>query len=107
MKTSSAGKPLSGGASPGGKPLLILVEDDLDDSALFLRALQKAGVTCPVICVEEGLKALDALTRLGPEVTGVCLVSVSQLPDISGLELLRSVRQMVLPVPVKFAFLTG
>ena len=92
---------------PDSRHILILVEDDEDDLLLFRRALQTAGVTCPVLWAGEGTKAIEMLSRLGPEVASVCLVSDSQLSDMSGFELLKGVRGMALPVSVKFAFLTG
>jgi CheY-like chemotaxis protein len=92
---------------PDSRRLLILVEDDEDDLMLFQRALQKAGVTCSVLCADEGTKAIEMLSRLGPEVASVCLVSDSQLSDMSGFDLLKRVRGMAPSISVKFAFLTG
>ena len=60
-----------------------------------------------VLCAEEGTQALELLSHLGPKVASVCLVSDSKLRDMSGLDLLKRVRGMALPIPVKFAFLTG
>ena len=107
MKDTARSIPVPSGEALGGQPLLLLVEDDLDDRALFQRALHKAGVACPIVCVEEAVTAIETLAQLGPDITSVCLVSDSKLADMSGLELLKRVRKMALPVPVKFAFLTG
>lgn len=87
--------------------LLILVEDDPDDLMLFQRALQKAGVTNLVRSARDGAEAMEMLLHPGSEVASICLVSDSKLPDMSGFDLLETVRAAILPIPVKFAFLTG
>jgi len=87
--------------------LLILVDDDPDDLILFQRALRIAGVRDSVRSTDRGATALDLLLQLAPDMVGVCVVSDSKLLDMEGLELLEQVKRMVLPVPVKFVFLTG
>jgi CheY-like chemotaxis protein len=89
------------------RSLLLLVEDDLDDVLLFQRALAKARVANVIRCAQNGTKALEILSDLGPGITSVCLVSDSRLPDMTGMQLLAIVRRTAWKACVKFAFLTG
>ena len=79
------------------KPIL-LVEDNPDDEALTLRALQKNNIKNEVIIAHDGAEALDYLfgtgmyegrdTRLVPQVILLDL----KLPKIDGFEVLRRMR---------------
>jgi CheY-like chemotaxis protein len=78
--------------------LILLVEDNADDEALTLRALNKSHVANEVIVVRDGVEALDFLFCRGafanrdpqdlPEVTLLDL----KLPKVDGLEVLRQIR---------------
>jgi CheY-like chemotaxis protein len=72
---------------------ILLVEDDPDHVELALRALEKHGVANQVFVAHDGAEALDYL--LGghlatlPEVVLLDL----NLPKVSGLDVLRQIRQ--------------
>lgn len=77
---------------------ILLVEDNADDEALTLRALNKNGVANKVEVVRDGAEALDFLFCRGayagrdpldlPQVTLLDL----KLPKVDGLEVLRQIR---------------
>ncbi len=79
------------------KPIL-LVEDNPDDEALTLRALQKNNIRNEVIIVRDGEQALHYLfgegAYAGRDVTQMPQVVLLdlKLPKISGLEVLRRLR---------------
>ena len=73
---------------------ILLIEDNPDDEALTLRALQKNNILNEVIVMRDGQQALDyffgqdATTRSTPAVVLLDL----KLPKIEGLEVLRRIR---------------
>lgn len=77
---------------------ILLVEDNPDDAALTLHALESNRIMNPVVVVRDGVEALDYLfgagihagrdTRLLPAVVLLDL----KLPRIDGLEVLRRLR---------------
>ncbi len=77
---------------------ILLVEDNPDDEALTLRALEKNHVSNEIIVARDGVEALDYLfgtgayagrdTRNTPQ---VILLDIN-LPRIDGLEVLRRLR---------------
>jgi two-component system response regulator len=78
--------------------MILLVEDNADDEALTLRALNKNKVANRIIVVRDGAEALDFLFCKGayadrdphdlPEITLLDL----KLPKVDGLEVLQQVR---------------
>jgi two-component system response regulator len=78
--------------------IILLVEDDPDDEALTLRALEKSNILNEVVVARDGVEALDYLFGEGsysgrdasvmPELTLLDL----KLPKIDGLEVLRRIR---------------
>jgi two-component system response regulator len=80
---------------PTGKmPLILLVEDSRDDELLALRALKKSGLVNEIEVARDGAAALDRL--LGPAsvarpVPALVLLDIN-LPKVSGIEVLRAVR---------------
>ena len=78
--------------------MILLVEDNADDEALTLRALNKNKVANRIIVVRDGAEALDFLFCRGtyadrdphdlPQITLLDL----KLPKVDGLEVLRQVR---------------
>jgi two-component system, response regulator len=77
---------------------ILLVEDNADDEALTLRALQKNNIKNEVVVARDGVEALDYLFGTG-KYAGRDLTSMPQvvlldlkLPKIDGLEVLRRVR---------------
>jgi CheY-like chemotaxis protein len=72
---------------------ILLVEDNPDDEALTIRALEKAGVANRVTVARDGAEALECLAHPGgygelPEVVVLDL----KLPKVEGLEVLRRIR---------------
>lgn len=77
---------------------ILLVEDNPDDEALALRALQKSNVHNRVVVARDGAEALDYLFATGTyagrdtsEMPVVVLLDL-KLPKIDGLEVLRRLR---------------
>jgi CheY-like chemotaxis protein len=69
------------------------VEDNPDDELLLLRQLKKASLDSQVRVIADGGRALDYLTdsRFKPEDLIAVFLDL-QLPTMTGLEILRSVR---------------
>jgi two-component system response regulator len=78
--------------------VILLVEDNPDDEALTLRALNKNNIKNDVVVAHDGVEALDYLfgtgaysgrdTRLIPQLVLLDL----KLPKLDGLEVLRRLR---------------
>jgi CheY-like chemotaxis protein len=78
--------------------IILLIEDNPDDEALTLRALEKNNIKNDVVVVHDGAEALDYLFGTGsyagrdlnvmPQVTLLDL----KLPKVDGLEVLRRLR---------------
>ncbi|MDJ0765795.1 MAG: response regulator [Myxococcota bacterium] len=78
--------------------VILLVEDNPDDELLTLRALKKNNIANKVIVARDGAEALDFLHQKGAyadrdikEMPVVVLLDL-KLPKISGLEVLRAIR---------------
>lgn len=78
---------------------ILLVEDNESDIALTRRAFEKSCVVNPLIVVEDGQEAIDYIWGQGnhagrnpAELPGLTLLDL-KLPKISGLEVLRRIRQ--------------
>jgi two-component system, response regulator len=79
--------------------MILLVEDNPNDEALTLRALKKSKIMNPVVVVRDGAEALDWLFARGEHAARdatilpqVVLLDL-KLPKVSGIEVLRAVRQ--------------
>ena len=77
---------------------ILLVEDNPTDEALLMRALQKSGITNPIVSAKDGLEAIHYLFAEGryefrnPEdLPAIVLVDLN-LPKMDGLEVLRRMR---------------
>lgn len=78
--------------------VILLVEDNPDDEALTLRALQKNHIKNEVVVARDGVEALDYLfgtgtytgrdTRIQPQIVLLDL----KLPRVGGLDVLRQIR---------------
>ncbi|MBI2384456.1 MAG: response regulator [Elusimicrobia bacterium] len=71
---------------------ILLIEDNLDDEALTLRALRKNNIANKIVTARDGALALELL--LGPDAKGPpALVLLDlKLPKVDGLEVLRRIR---------------
>jgi CheY-like chemotaxis protein len=78
--------------------VILLVEDNPDDEALTLRALEKNKITNEVVVAHDGVQALDYVfgtgayagrdTSLSPQIILLDL----KLPKVDGIEVLRRLR---------------
>jgi CheY-like chemotaxis protein len=80
------------------EPFILLVEDNLNDEELTLRALKKNKLANKVIVARDGPEALDFLFARGAyadrnakELPQLTLLDLN-LPKLSGLEVLRAIR---------------
>ncbi len=80
-----------------GKSIL-LVEDNLDDETLTLRAMNKMSITNQVFVARDGAEALDFLFGTGKyaerklnDLPAVILLDL-KLPKVDGIEVLRRTR---------------
>lgn len=77
---------------------IFLVEDNPDDEALLLRALQKNQIGVKVRVARDGVEALDFLFGLSADAEGeaghlpLAVLLDLKLPRLDGLEVLRRVR---------------
>ena len=75
---------------------MLVVEDNADDRDLLLRQLRKTGMADQVKFISDGKEALLYLTEPDSPATDEELIAIFldlNLPSISGLEVLRSLRQ--------------
>jgi two-component system response regulator len=83
---------------PMGNGTILLVEDNADDEALTLRALDKNNIRNPVVVARDGAEALDWMFGMGlyagrDAATLPALVLLDlKLPKVDGLEVLRRLR---------------
>ena len=89
---------------------VLLVEDNPDDAEFTLRALRKANVALRVALVEDGVSALEFVSRTGahadrtPATLPRVVLLDLKLPKVDGLEVLRRIkadpRTRTLPIVV-------
>jgi len=79
---------------------ILLVEDNPDDEALTLRAMNKMSITNQIFVARDGAEALDFLSATGvysdrrkADLPAVILLDL-KLPKVDGLEVLRRLRSM-------------
>jgi CheY-like chemotaxis protein len=79
--------------------VILLVEDNPDDEALAIRALKKNNIANQLVVTRDGADALDYLFCTGahadrdPEVQPTVIFLDLKLPKVSGLEVLRRLRE--------------
>jgi DNA-binding response OmpR family regulator len=79
--------------------IILLVEDNPDDVALTLRAFKKNNISNKVIIAGDGVEALDYLFGRGKHTSRdikelpVLILLDLKIPKISGLEVLKTIRQ--------------
>ena len=74
---------------------ILLAEDDTVDARAFRRAIGKLGVGCPVTVASDGVEAWEILKGRSGETfqtAGSLIVLDINMPRLSGLELLRRIR---------------
>lgn len=78
--------------------VILLVEDNLRDEALALRALRQSNIVNEVVVARDGSEALDYLFGAGkylgrdPSATPQFVLLDLKLPKVDGLEVLRRIR---------------
>jgi two-component system response regulator len=79
--------------------IILLVEDNPDDVDLTIRALEKNNIANEVVVAHDGEEALEYLTATGTyalrsasDLPQVVLLDL-KLPKVSGLDVLRAVRE--------------
>ena len=92
---------------------ILLVEDNLDDVELTLRALKKNNIRNEISVVSDGAEALDFLFDTGKYsdrdltiVPTVVLLDL-KLPKVDGLEVLRQIRANELTKHIPVVILTS
>jgi two-component system response regulator len=78
--------------------IILLVEDNPDDEALTLRALQRNNITNQVVIAHDGVEAIDYLFGLGAyegrdpcDLPQIVLLDL-KLPRMDGFEVLKKLR---------------
>jgi CheY-like chemotaxis protein len=74
------------------KNYILLVEDDPDDEALTLRALEKHHLANEVVVTRDGAEALEHLLGSPDRVLPQVVLLDLKLPKIDGIEVLRRIR---------------
>ena len=93
--------------------VILLVEDNSSDEELTLRALRKSKIMNEVIVTRDGSEALDFLLGKGSyagrdtnDVPQVVLLDLN-LPKISGIDVLRAIRENEATKPLPVVILTS
>ena len=92
---------------------ILLVEDNLDDIDLTLRALKKNNIMNEIKVVNDGIEALDFLLGRGKytnrdlnTLPTVILLDI-KLPKIDGMEVLRQIRENEITKLIPVVILTS
>lgn len=85
------------------KEKIIIAEDSVPNRKILSHLLEKLGYE--VIACENGKLALDAIT--GPHKDAVAIISDIMMPEMSGIELLKSVRGSEALAKLPFVLVTA
>jgi two-component system response regulator len=78
---------------------ILLVEDNADDEALTIRALKRNNIVNAIDVVRDGAEALDYMFCRGawsdrnPQMVPQVVLLDLKLPKVSGLEVLKAIRE--------------
>jgi two-component system response regulator len=74
------------------KKRILLVDDNVDDIDLALRAFRKVGLPCDIQVAHDGIEAVELLLgKAAAPLPSVILLDLN-LPRLRGLEVLREIR---------------
>ncbi len=71
---------------------ILLIEDNPSDRELFIKALQRSRITSKIEIAEDGKKALELLFEPNKPLRPKLIILDLGLPQISGLEILKQIR---------------
>lgn len=78
--------------------VILLIEDNPDDEALTIRALQRSNIANEVVVAHDGVEALDYLFGQGihegrdTDIQPTVILLDLKLPRLDGIEVLRQIR---------------
>lgn len=96
--------------SSGGKPKILLAEDNPADIYLIREALQEHGIACPLQVASDGKEVLQILAHLDlqPEENHLGLIILDlNLPRHDGIEILQKLRDTPCMAHIPVAVLTS
>jgi len=83
-------------ATPGSKPLtILLVEDDDGDAKALQRALQKSKIANTILRAVDGIEALDMLKGANgkAKMASPCILLIDlNMPRMNGIQLMQALR---------------
>lgn len=83
-------------AYTGRQVHILLVEDDAIDTEMVKRSIRGADITNPLICVHDGIEALETLRGEGgrEKIPQPCIIILDiNTPRMNGFQLMQTLRQ--------------